>query len=82
MFICLLIAFLWNCSVYSGTVAGAREAFFNGLPSVSISYDWYVSTCIRQKSYIYNNLKKKKKKVKSEGERKGKKLGNHKQREQ
>lgn len=32
-----------NCGyhiVYSGTVAGAREAFFNGLPSVSISYDW------------------------------------------
>ncbi|KAI4378870.1 hypothetical protein MLD38_016293 [Melastoma candidum] len=32
-----------NCgyhTVYSGTVAGAREAFFNGIPSVSISYDW------------------------------------------
>ncbi|XP_024931219.2 uncharacterized protein LOC107423200 isoform X2 [Ziziphus jujuba] len=32
-----------NCGyhiVYSGTVAGAREAFFNGVPSVSISYDW------------------------------------------
>ncbi|GLT55293.1 hypothetical protein SLA2020_284300 [Shorea laevis] len=32
-----------NCGyhiIYSGTVAGAREAFFNGLPSVSISYDW------------------------------------------
>ncbi|KAL3641999.1 hypothetical protein CASFOL_012814 [Castilleja foliolosa] len=32
-----------NCGyhiVYSGTVAGAREAFFNGIPSVSISYDW------------------------------------------
>lgn len=32
-----------NCgyhTVYSGTVAGAREAFFNGVPSVSISYDW------------------------------------------
>ncbi|XP_022846706.1 uncharacterized protein LOC111369427 [Olea europaea var. sylvestris] len=32
-----------NCGyhiVYSGTVAGAREAFFNGLPSVSLSYDW------------------------------------------
>uniref|UniRef100_A0A2C9W8K0 Survival protein SurE-like phosphatase/nucleotidase domain-containing protein n=1 Tax=Manihot esculenta TaxID=3983 RepID=A0A2C9W8K0_MANES len=25
--------------VYSGTVAGAREAFFNDVPSVSISYD-------------------------------------------
>lgn len=33
---------LFKCSVYSGTVAGAREAFFNGVPSVSISYDWYV----------------------------------------
>lgn len=31
-----------NCSVYSGTVAGAREAFFNGVPAVSVSYDWYV----------------------------------------
>ncbi|KAL3727269.1 hypothetical protein ACJRO7_032065 [Eucalyptus globulus] len=32
-----------NCGyniVYSGTVAGAREAFFNGVPSISISYDW------------------------------------------
>nr|XP_043624214.1 5'-nucleotidase SurE-like [Erigeron canadensis] len=32
-----------NCGyhiVYSGTVAGAREAFIYGLPSVSISYDW------------------------------------------
>lgn len=32
-----------NCGyhvVYSGTVAGAREAFFHGVPSVSISYDW------------------------------------------
>ncbi|KAH1223128.1 5'-nucleotidase SurE [Glycine max] len=29
------------CSVYSGTVAGAREAFFNDIPSISISYDWY-----------------------------------------
>ncbi|RAL53500.1 hypothetical protein DM860_007172 [Cuscuta australis] len=32
-----------NCGyhiVYSGTVAGAREAFFNDVPAVSISYDW------------------------------------------
>uniref|UniRef100_A0A7C9DBT0 5'-nucleotidase n=1 Tax=Opuntia streptacantha TaxID=393608 RepID=A0A7C9DBT0_OPUST len=32
-----------NCGyhiVYSGTVAGAREAFFNGIPSISMSYDW------------------------------------------
>ncbi|XP_071940434.1 uncharacterized protein [Coffea arabica] len=32
-----------NCGyhvVYSGTVGGAREAFFNGVPSVSLSYDW------------------------------------------
>ncbi|KAG9150781.1 hypothetical protein Leryth_002930 [Lithospermum erythrorhizon] len=32
-----------NCGyhiVYSGTVAGAREAFFNGIPAVSLSYDW------------------------------------------
>ncbi|CAK9150853.1 unnamed protein product, partial [Ilex paraguariensis] len=26
--------------IYSGTVAGAREAFFNGVPAVSMSYDW------------------------------------------
>ncbi|XWS13636.1 hypothetical protein CRYUN_Cryun36dG0054500 [Craigia yunnanensis] len=26
--------------VYSGTVAGAREAFFNDIPAVSVSYDW------------------------------------------
>ncbi|KAJ8768335.1 hypothetical protein K2173_021488 [Erythroxylum novogranatense] len=32
-----------NCGyhiVYSGTVAGAREAFFDNVPSLSISYDW------------------------------------------
>lgn len=29
--------------VYSGTVAGAREAFFNGIPAVSVSYNWYSS---------------------------------------
>ncbi|KAL5701890.1 5'-nucleotidase [Ranunculus cassubicifolius] len=32
-----------NCGyhiVYSGTVGGAREAFFNGVPSLSMSYDW------------------------------------------
>ncbi|KAK7308843.1 hypothetical protein RJT34_05121 [Clitoria ternatea] len=32
-----------NCGyhiVYSGTVAGAREAFFNDIPSISFSYDW------------------------------------------
>ncbi|KAK1382985.1 hypothetical protein POM88_020720 [Heracleum sosnowskyi] len=29
-----------NFSLYSGTVAGAREAFFEGVPAISISYDW------------------------------------------
>ncbi|XP_021857703.2 uncharacterized protein [Spinacia oleracea] len=32
-----------NCGyhiVYSGTVAGAREAFFNSVPAISLSYDW------------------------------------------
>ncbi|KAF8007161.1 hypothetical protein BT93_K1227 [Corymbia citriodora subsp. variegata] len=32
-----------NCGyhvVYSGTVAGAREAFLHGVPSISLSYDW------------------------------------------
>ncbi|KAJ3670195.1 hypothetical protein LUZ60_010519 [Juncus effusus] len=32
-----------NCGyhiVYSGTVAGAREAFFCGVPSIAISYNW------------------------------------------
>ncbi|XP_047317163.1 5'-nucleotidase SurE [Impatiens glandulifera] len=32
-----------NCGyhiVYSGTVAGAREAFFYDIPAISISYDW------------------------------------------
>ena len=61
MFIFLLIAFVWNCSVYSGTVAGAREAFFYGLPSVSISYDWYVSTYANI-LHIIIIIKKKKKK--------------------
>lgn len=39
-----------NCGyhvVYSGTVAGAREAFFNGVPSVSISYDWVIGKLSR-----------------------------------
>ncbi|KAE9455357.1 hypothetical protein C3L33_12743, partial [Rhododendron williamsianum] len=34
----------WNCSVYSGTVAGAREAFFNGVPALSLSYEWVGGT--------------------------------------
>ncbi|XP_024017798.1 uncharacterized protein LOC112090528 [Morus notabilis] len=32
-----------NCGyniIYSGTVAGAREAFLDGVPSISVSYDW------------------------------------------
>ncbi|CAN6213480.1 unnamed protein product [Urochloa humidicola] len=32
-----------NCGyhvIYSGTVAGAREAFLYGIPSISMSYDW------------------------------------------
>lgn len=32
-----------NCGyhiLYSGTVGGAREAFFNGVPAISLSYDW------------------------------------------
>ncbi|KAG8370202.1 hypothetical protein BUALT_Bualt14G0092600 [Buddleja alternifolia] len=36
-----------NCGyhiVYSGTVAGAREAFLNDVPSISISYDWVRQT--------------------------------------
>ncbi|CAM9000600.1 unnamed protein product [Rhodiola kirilowii] len=34
-----------NCAyhiVYSGTVGGAREAFFYGVPSISVSYQWIV----------------------------------------
>ncbi|XP_042517919.1 5'-nucleotidase SurE-like isoform X2 [Macadamia integrifolia] len=41
-----------NCGyfiVYSGTVAGAREAFFYGVPSISVSYDW-----VRGKSSIHD----------------------------
>ncbi|XP_052189452.1 uncharacterized protein LOC127799451 [Diospyros lotus] len=36
-----------NCGyniVYSGTVAGAREAFFNGVPALSLSYNWVGGT--------------------------------------
>ncbi|KAG5554719.1 hypothetical protein RHGRI_012318 [Rhododendron griersonianum] len=36
-----------NCGyhiVTSGTVAGAREAFFNGVPALSLSYDWVGGT--------------------------------------
>ncbi|XP_076915124.1 uncharacterized protein LOC143574366 [Bidens hawaiensis] len=36
-----------NCGlhiVYSGTVGGAREAFFYGVPSVSLSYNWVGGT--------------------------------------
>ncbi|KAI4368344.1 hypothetical protein MLD38_016912 [Melastoma candidum] len=28
-------------TVYYGTVAGAREAFLQGVPSISLSYDWF-----------------------------------------
>ena len=31
------------CSIYSGTVAGAREAFLYGIPSIAMSYDWYAN---------------------------------------
>lgn len=33
-----------NCGyhiIYSGTVAGAREAFLHNIPALSLSYDWY-----------------------------------------
>lgn len=30
------------CSFYSGTVAGAREAYISGVPAISISLDWYI----------------------------------------
>jgi hypothetical protein len=36
MSLCALI-----CSIYSGTVAGAREAFLCGFPAIAMSYDWY-----------------------------------------
>ena len=32
------------CSIYSGTVAGAREAFLYGIPAIAMSYDWYGNT--------------------------------------
>ncbi|XP_045787859.1 5'-nucleotidase SurE-like [Trifolium pratense] len=41
-----------NCGyhiVYSGTVAGAREAFFHDIPSISISYDW-----VKEKSNLHD----------------------------
>ncbi|KAJ7980049.1 5'-nucleotidase surE [Quillaja saponaria] len=41
-----------NCGyhiVYSGTVGGAREAFFNDIPAISISYDW-----VERKSNIHD----------------------------
>ena len=28
-------------SIYSGTVAGAREAFIGGVPALAFSLDWY-----------------------------------------
>ncbi|XLS82402.1 hypothetical protein HN51_048233 [Arachis hypogaea] len=36
-------------SVYSGTVAGAREAFFNDIPAISVSYYW-----IKGKSNVHD----------------------------
>lgn len=45
------------CSVCSGTVAGAREAFLYDVPSLAISYDWYVTTyfpsCCRYFKNVY-----------------------------
>ncbi|PKA52533.1 5'-nucleotidase [Apostasia shenzhenica] len=41
-----------NCGyhiVYSGTVAGAREAFLGGIPSIAISYNW-----VGGKSSVHN----------------------------
>ncbi|CAK8570996.1 unnamed protein product [Lathyrus sativus] len=43
-----------NCGyhiIYSGTVAGAREAFFYDIPSISISYDWAKATSSQQDHY-------------------------------
>lgn len=34
---------------YSGVVAGAREALFNSVPSISISLDWYLPFFFDQK---------------------------------
>jgi len=28
------------CSIYSGAVAGPREAFIYGIPAIAMSYDW------------------------------------------
>jgi broad specificity polyphosphatase/5'/3'-nucleotidase SurE len=35
------VLFFLFCSIYSGTVAGAREAFLYGIPAIAMSYDWY-----------------------------------------
>ena len=29
------------CRFYSGTVAGAREAFICGVPAMALSFNWY-----------------------------------------
>lgn len=44
------------CRVYSGTVAGAREAFFYGVPSISVSYDWYVVLLILNSMINYVDI--------------------------
>ncbi|PIN19719.1 5'-nucleotidase [Handroanthus impetiginosus] len=57
--------------IYSGTVGGAREAFFNGVPAVSLSYDWVggrssvnnyalaAEACLPISSAIVSEIKKK-----------------------
>ncbi|XP_020578433.1 uncharacterized protein LOC110023382 [Phalaenopsis equestris] len=63
-----------NCGyhiVYSGTVAGAREAFLSGVPSIALSYDWVggksnvqdlklaVELCLPVINAVLNELKNK-----------------------
>ncbi|KAK4370518.1 hypothetical protein RND71_009993 [Anisodus tanguticus] len=35
------LEYISSFCVYSGTVGGAREAFFHGIPSIAVSYDFY-----------------------------------------
>jgi len=43
------------CSIYSGTVAGAREAFLYGIPAIAMSYDWYGNILTKPFSFKFNS---------------------------
>lgn len=52
---CITYYFTALSRFYSGVVAGAREALFNSVPSISISLDWYLSFYFDQLMFFHSS---------------------------